>query len=66
MDFFTSGTTHISYYFLLKLNLDYSVEVIFGNQHVNIENFESTNFEELYVKKDGDSNFLFIHLWNYW
>ena len=43
--------------FLLKLNLDYSVEVIFGNQHVNIENFESTNFEELYVKKDGDSNF---------
>lgn len=43
--------------FLLKLNLDFPVEVIFGNQNVNKEKFESTSFEELYIKKDGDSNF---------
>lgn len=46
--------------FLLMLNLDFQVEIIFGNQHINKENFESTNYEELYIKKDGGSD-LYLH-----
>lgn len=46
--------------FLLMLNIDFQVEIIFGNQHINKDNFEPTKFEELYIKKDGSSDF-YLH-----